>query len=133
MCFNIRQVFSLIYRISYATASPALFRCPGFRRLLGAPDGLRYLAGALSSPAPPRPSQAILASPVGLLAAVGSARGLQIASGRPLVPVPSIHRARGVGLRSGRAGLRRERIGRLVRRCWSLGSPATYYRPAARI
>ena|SRR5829696_6214557 len=54
--------------------------------------------GSLPSLAPARPSEAILAPPVGLLAAAGFARGLlQTASGRSRLPVPSTRRAHGVG------------------------------------
>src|SRR5215217_2543899 len=53
-------------------------------------------AGSLPSPAPPRPSQVILAA-LRVPLAPGSALGLQTASGRSRVPFPSTRRAHGVG------------------------------------
>jgi hypothetical protein len=73
----------LTRRRSYATRASV---CP-----------LGHRDGALPSVAPVWPSRAILAPPLGLLAAARSARGLQTASGRSHVPVPSTRRAHGVG------------------------------------
>jgi hypothetical protein len=79
--------------------SQSSFRTPSTTRSsVRPPETLPYRAPVLwPSPSPPRPSQGILERLKVLLAAAGFARGLQTASGRSRVPVPSTRCTHGVG------------------------------------